>query len=116
MHHHLDMKGKSIHDATNLSALSYVYTPTVRTRNIEFWDVGTSGSTNLNIISGADTFMSFSTISTNVKINVFKPILSVEDIQARSLTTISGNISSTAGNIQTRDGTVGGARGTFDQL
>ena len=116
MLHHLDMRGKSIHAATNLSALSYVYTPTVRTRNIEFWDVDTSGSTNLNIISGADTFMSFSTISTNVKINVFKPILSVEDIQAGSLTTISGNISSTAGNIQTRDGTVGGARGTFNQL
>ena len=116
MLHHLDMRGKSIHNATNLSALTHVYTPTVRTRNIEFWDVDTSGSTNLNIISGADTFMSFSTISTNVKINVFKPILSVEDIQAGSITTISGNISSTAGNIQTRDGTVGGARGTFNQL
>ena len=104
MRHNLVMKGMSISEATNLSALSYVYTPTVRTRNIEFWDVDTSGSTNLNIISGVNTFMSFSTISSNVKINVFKPILSVEDIQAGSLTTISGNISSTAGNIQTKDG------------
>ena len=116
MLHHLDMRGKSIHNATNLSALSYVYTPTVRTRNIEFWDVDTSGGTDLKIISGANTFMAFSTISTNVKINVFKPILSVEDIQAGSLTTISGNISSTTGNFQTRDGTVGGARGSFNQL
>ena len=108
MRHNLVMKGMSISEATNLSALSYVYTPTVRTRNIEFWDVDTSGNTNLNIKSGADTFMSFSTISSNVKINVFKPILSVEDIQSGSLTTLSGNISSSTGNIQTRDGTVGG--------
>ena len=62
MHHNLVMKGMSISEATSLSALSYVYTPTVRTRNIEFWDVDTSGGTDLNIISGANTFMAFSTI------------------------------------------------------
>ena len=47
MHHHLDMNGKSICDANELSSTSYIYTPTVITRNIEFGDVGTSGVTDL---------------------------------------------------------------------
>ena len=47
MRHHLDMRGKSISNATQLSALTYVYTPTIRATNIEFWDVETSGVTDL---------------------------------------------------------------------
>ena len=43
MRHHLDMKGKSISNATQLSALTYVYTPTIWATNIEFWVWGLVG-------------------------------------------------------------------------
>ena len=38
MRHHLDMRGKSIFDATQLTAITYVYSPTIRTTTIEFWN------------------------------------------------------------------------------
>ena len=59
-------------DANELSSTSYIYTPTVRTRNTEFWDVGTSGVTDLKIKSGATTFMTFN-ITNGIDIN--KPII-----------------------------------------
>ena len=49
MNQNLDMKGKSISLASQLSALTYVYTPTLRATNIEFWDVSNSGATDLKI-------------------------------------------------------------------
>ena len=61
MNHNLDMKGKSISGATQLSALTYVYTPTIRATNIEFWDVATTGDTDLIIKSGLFNFMSCNT-------------------------------------------------------
>ena len=49
MNHHLDMQGKPISLASQLSALTYVYTPTLRATNIEFWDVSNTGATDLII-------------------------------------------------------------------
>ena len=72
MNHHLDMKGKSISLASHLSALTYVYTPTLRATNIEFWDVANTGATDLIIKSGFTNFIGFNTIN---GINVYKPLL-----------------------------------------
>ena len=72
MNHHLDMKGKSISLASQLSALTYVYTPTLRATKIEFWDVANTGATDLIIKSGLTNFIAFTTIN---GINVYKPII-----------------------------------------
>ena len=62
MRHHLDMNGKSIFDATQLTAITYVYSPTIRTTTIEFWNNDINNAIDyLRIISGAHTFMNFST-------------------------------------------------------
>ena len=104
-----------------MSALTYVYTPTLRAPNIEFWDVANTGATDLIIKSGLTNFMAFETIN---GINMYKPLLmnnnslsgittitASSDIAAGTITTISGNISSTSGNIQRRNGSVGGKHG-----
>ena len=72
MNHNLDMKGKSISLASQLSAINYVYTPTVRATNTEYWDVATTGDTDLKIKSGATNFMFFNTSNC---INVYDPII-----------------------------------------
>ena len=59
MNHNLDMKGKSLTTATQLSALTYVDTPTIRTTNIEFWDVATTGDTDLIIKNRFNQFHEF---------------------------------------------------------
>ena len=102
MNQNLDMKGKSISFATQLSALTHVYTPTIRATNIEFWDVANTGATYLIIKSGLTNFIAFNTIN---GINVYKPVLmnniflsglssitATGDIAAGSITTNSGNI------------------------
>ena len=59
MNHALDMKGKSIYNAYELSALTYAYTPTVGSTYINLSDASTSGATDLIIISGLNNFMAF---------------------------------------------------------
>ena len=63
MNQNLVMKGKSISLASQLSALTYVYTPTLRATNIEFWDVANTGATDLKTKSGFANFMSCNTIN-----------------------------------------------------
>ena len=46
MHQSLDMNSNSIIYASQLTALSYVQTPTLRATLIEFYDVATSGATD----------------------------------------------------------------------
>ena len=55
----LDMKEKSISLASQLSTLTYVYTPTIRATNIEFWDVASTGATDLIIKNRFDQFHCF---------------------------------------------------------
>ena len=118
MNHNLDMKGKSISLASQLSSLTYVYTPTIRATNIEFWDVANIGATDLKIKSGITNSIGSHTFNV---INVYKLLLMSNnslsgiisitasgDIEAGSITTISSHISSTSGNIQTRNGIVDG--------
>ena len=118
MNHNLDMKGKSISLASQLSSLTYVYTPTIRATNIEFWDVANIGATDLIIKSGITNFIGSHTFNV---INVYKLLLMSNnslsgiisitasgDIEAGSITTISSHISSTSGNTQTRNGIVDG--------
>ena len=62
---------KSISLANQLSTLTYVYTPTIRATNIEFWDVANIGATDLIIKSGFTNFMAFNTMN---GINVYKPL------------------------------------------
>ena len=52
MNQNLDMKGKSVSLASQLSTLTYVYTPTLRATNIEFWDVANIGAIDLRVKSG----------------------------------------------------------------
>ena len=118
MNHNLDMKGKFISLASQLPSLTYVYTPTIRATNIEFWDVANIGATDLIIQSGITNFIASHTFNV---INVYKLLLMSNnslsgiisitasgDIEAGSITTISSHISSTSGNIQTRNGIVDG--------
>ena len=71
MNQNLDMKGKSISLASQLSALTYVYTPTIRAANIEFWDVSNTGATDLIIKSGFTNFIDLNTVN---GFNVYKPL------------------------------------------
>ena len=48
MNQNLDMKGKSISLASQLSSLTYVYTPTLRATNIEFWGVANIVANDFN--------------------------------------------------------------------
>ena len=99
MNHNLDMKGKSISNATQLSALTYVYTPTIRATNIEFWDVGTSGDTDLKIKSGATDFMSLNTTN---GINVYNPIIMKSNsLSGITSITASGDITGNKGSFNT---------------
>ena len=50
MNNNLDMKGQSISNTSQLSAITYVYTPTLRATNIDLSDVSSSGATDLTII------------------------------------------------------------------
>ena len=113
----MDIRGKSISPASQLSALTYVYTSAIRATNIEFWDVANIGATELIIKSGFTNFKAFNTINGT---NVYKPLLinnnsfsgimsitASSDIESGTITTTSGNISSTSENIQkTRNGSV----------
>ena len=117
INHNLDIRGKSKSPASQLSALTYVYTSTIRATNIEFWDVANIGATELIIKSGFTNFKAFNTINGT---NVYKPLLinnnsfsgimsitASSDIESGTITTTSGNISSTSENIQkTRNGSV----------
>ena len=99
MNQNLDMKGKSISVANQLSALTYVYTPTIRATNIEFWDVATTGDTDFKIKSGATNVMSFNTSN---GINVYNPII----MNSNSLSgiigiTASGDITGNKGSVDT---------------
>ena len=71
MHHNLDMKGKPKSLASHLSTLTYVYTPTIRATNIEFWDVANIGATDLIIKSAFTNFIAFNTIN---GMSVYKPL------------------------------------------
>ena len=63
------------------SALSYVQTPRLRATLIEFYDVATSGATDLTIKSVPKQFMSFNDMNGN---SIYQPIrcinVSVSDI------------------------------------
>ena len=59
MNQNLDMKGKSISNAIQLSSITYVYTPAWRAMHIEFSDVASGKATDLLIKSGSTIFMSF---------------------------------------------------------
>ena len=72
INHNLDIRGKSKSLASQLSSLTYVYTPTNMATNIEFWDVANIGATELIIKSGFTNFKAFNTIN---GINVYKPLL-----------------------------------------
>ena len=72
MNHALDMKGKSMSNANQLSALTFVNTPTLRAPKMEFSDVSASGATDLIIKSGSNHFIAF-TVSNGINIkNSFK--------------------------------------------
>ena len=100
MHQNVDMKGKYISLASQLSTLTYVYTPTIRATNIEFWDVANTGATDLIIKSGFTNFMSFHTIN---GINIYKPII----MNSNSLSGITSINAS---------GDITGNKGSFDTL
>ena len=65
------MNGKLISLASQLSTLTYVYTPTLRATNIEFSDVANTGATNLIFKSGLTNFMD---CNVNDGINIYKPL------------------------------------------
>ena len=71
MNQNLDMKGKSISLASQLSALTYVHTPKLRATNIEFWDVSNTGATDLINKSGLTNFAAVNTIN---GIHVYTPL------------------------------------------
>ena len=100
MNQNLDMKGKSISLASQLSALTYVYTPTLRATNIEFWDVSNTGATDLIIKSGKTNFVAFRTIN---GINIYKPII----MNSKSLSGITSIAAS---------GDITGNKRSFDTL
>ena len=58
MNQSLDMKGKTISNAIQLSALLYVYALTLSATNIEFSDVATSGATAFIINASSNSVMS----------------------------------------------------------
>ena len=72
MNHALDMKGKSIYNANQLSALTSVNTPTLRATTVEFSDGSASGATDLIIKSGSTNFMAF---NVNYGIDICKTLL-----------------------------------------
>ena len=99
MNRNLDMKGKSISTAIQLSALSFVYTPTLRTTNVEFWDVATTGYTDLTIKSGLTDFMTFNITN---DINVYKPIImNCNSLSGITSITASGDITGNKGSFNT---------------
>ena len=59
MNQHGDMQGNAISKATQLSSITYVYTPAWRAMHIEFSDVASGKATDLLIKSGSTIFMSF---------------------------------------------------------
>ena len=71
MNHNLDLKGQTIANANQLSAITCVYTPTWGALNIEFSDVGNSGATDLKTKSGSTNFMTFNVSN---GINFCKPL------------------------------------------
>ena len=71
MNQNLDMKRKSISNASQLSALTFVYTPTLRATNIDFSDVANSGATDLIIKSGATNFIAFNNSNS---VNISEPL------------------------------------------
>ena len=68
---HLEMTRNSIFATTELSTITYVYTPTLRATHIESSDVATSGANNLTIKSGSTNFMAF---NVSDGINNLKPL------------------------------------------
>ena len=72
MNHNLDMKGKYISNASHLSTLTSVYTPTLRATNIEFSNVANTGATDLIMKSGFTNFMPLNAVN---GINVYNLIL-----------------------------------------
>ena len=63
MNQNLDTKGKQISNATQLSTITYMYTPTLMATNIEFSDVATSGASDLITKSGSTYVMPFNNIN-----------------------------------------------------
>ena len=79
---------KCISNAIQLSAITFAYTPTLRSTNIEFSDVATSGATGFIIKSGSLTFMAF---NVSDGIHVYKPFLmSINALSGISSVSASG--------------------------
>ena len=69
---HIDMQGQSISNASQLSAITYVYTLSLRPTHIEFLDVAYSGATDLINESGLINFMAFNVSS---GFNIYNPLV-----------------------------------------